>query len=172
MYDNILNIEEHDDHINIVGLNEPYASTPNYTLTIPEIINDKKVVSISKLGSNNNLEKVVLPKTIERIEKDCFHWNTNLKEINLEDTNLKYIGENAFSACESLEKIKLPATCNVVDEAAFQHCKNLKEVDLSLTHMKYISAYAFRYCISLEDLKLPSDLKYIYINTLFGIVIN
>ncbi len=89
-------------------------------VTIPEKIKNVPVVHIYKeafdaaCGSddffyenndNTNIERVVIPDTVETIGEDAFYGCKKLKEVKL-SANLKRIGDNAFYNCASLENLE------------------------------------------------------------------
>ncbi|MGP1414206.1 MAG: leucine-rich repeat protein [Bacillales bacterium] len=158
MFDDVVLIEENDSYIKVVGLNEPYISTPDYKLTIPALINDKEVTNISGLNRNNNLKEVVLPNTVKYIDKEAFDLDRNLEKINLEDTKVEVIDDYAFRFCDKMETINFPSTLKSINESAFEGCI-FKNLDFSSTNLENISKNAFFGLVELTDVKLPSSLK-------------
>ena len=57
--------------------------------------------------SDDHLEKVILPSTLQIIGKDAFGNRVNLKDINL-PKNLTSIGDGALSYCGKLKSIEIP----------------------------------------------------------------
>ena len=75
-------------------------------------------------------EKVVLPDTLEVIEKYAFSDCQELKEV-VWPNGLREIGEAAFSNCCLLERVDLPESVEKVGDRAFAFCTNLAEVNIS-----------------------------------------
>ena len=59
-----------------------------------------------------SLIEIIIPDSVERIEKDAFYYCTGLTTVTM-SKNIKYIGEGAFGYCESLSNIVI---WNSVDE--------------------------------------------------------
>ena len=91
----------------------------------------KNVTVIKQYAFNNmaELKKVILPKTIKRIE--CL----------------------AFYNC-GLEEIVVPEGITEIETATFAKCSNLTKVVLPTT-LKYIRTNAFAWCDSLEQIEVP-----------------
>ncbi len=97
-------------------------------VVIPETYNGYKVVDIgypSALDSTpkpfkncTNLEKIILPNTIEFIGYYAFSGCTHLKELVLPDS-LKEIYVNAFTNCTSLEYLIIPDSVTSIASYAF-----------------------------------------------------
>ena len=104
--------------------------------------------------SGKNVYRVVIPKSVEKIEDRAFEGCKNLREVLFEEgSKLKVVGENAFNGCSSLRNIQLPdcveeigldafnssglesfvapPSLRVLRQSAFQDCKNLKYVKLN-----------------------------------------
>jgi len=72
------------------------------------------------------LEKVVFsPNTELTIGASAFNSCTNLKSINLENTNLTVINVRAFSDCTSLTQVTIPQSVTTIGAAAFYNCEKL-----------------------------------------------
>lgn len=70
---------------------------------------------ITSIGKNAFYEckaitSVSFPSTLESIGDQAFKTNTELLEINLENTKVKTIGTSAFEGCNKVAKVALPAT--------------------------------------------------------------
>jgi len=124
----------------------------------------------------SRLEKVVLPPTVTKIEKDAFANCVSLKDICLE--NVTTIKDGAFHNCESLAEINLQMANDIGEKAfmgcvrlkkatlpqiqkltakLFENCHSLKEVDIPL--VEEIEPRGFKECGNLEKLELPSIKK-------------
>ena len=98
------------------------------------IYNGKKYI-ITEIGSgcfsnNANLRTIVLPKTIEIIEKYAFLGCTQLTKINI-PFDVTKIGEGAFQHCCQLTSIYILCLVKEIEQYTFWGCKNLKEIHIS-----------------------------------------
>lgn len=144
---------------------------------VPEKIQEMPVTIIGKWSFSrgiqksgektpDNLVKVSLPETLEKIESGAFQRNYKLSEVNLpqnitliEDstfafcgfTNLvlpntvKKIGKRAFMANWKLNSVEIPSSVEFIGENAFSGCRNLKNIKISGTNT-VIEPNAFQYC--------------------------
>lgn len=87
-----------------------------------------KVAFIDIFGNGmQSLNKVILPKNINKIQGGAFANAKNLKTINIPE-GVTYIGSGAFRGCISLNNITLPSTLKKIDDDAFYGCWNLRKV--------------------------------------------
>lgn len=146
-------------------------------VVIPPYINGKVVCGIERIFQNNKeVERIIMPDTIEHIYTETFKKMSNLalvqlpskitklpysiftdceklKYINLE--NIKAIDEYAFENCKSLEYVCLKSV-EQIEQFGFASCQNLKSI--SLPNVKKIDRYAFERCINLESATLNDEL--------------
>lgn len=137
-------------------------------------------------SSSSALSKVVLPKTIVKIEDGAFLGCGHLTYINLEDcVNLTYIGEHAFESVSlsnvtipnnvtelgssafkkaAITYIILPEKLEIIGSFAFEGCGKLKEISVP-DSVKSIGASTFAGCAFLEKVKLPNNSSFITINS-------
>ena len=84
-----------------------YAGTEPM-IVVPERIGSCSVAGIDPLAFENcPAETVILPKTIERIEKDAFR-GAALSELSLFD-NIEYLTDASFAGCENLATVRISA---------------------------------------------------------------
>ena len=94
-----------------------------------------KTIEMWSFYNSANLETVVFPKdcAIESIDKGCFNECTSLSYINLDNcTNLKTIGDAAFSGCTTIDKLALPDS---LESIGFQALYNLGELELASDYL-------------------------------------
>lgn len=106
------------------------------TVEIPEKIGGLPVTEIGTEAFYNDehkdknvMKKVVLPKTIKKIDDAAFADNEKLSDINIPDS-VTYIGARAFEVCKSLEKITLPEGLKTIGDQAFTWCQSLTSVTI------------------------------------------
>ena len=109
------------------------------TLTVPEEIDGKTVVSI---GENfiygEDWDGVELPDTITNIDDYAFYYCTNLTSINL-SAALESIGDYAFYYCTNLTSIDLPAALTSIGTSVFSGCSSLTAINVDSGNTVYSS---------------------------------
>ena len=140
------------------------SSTQQYNIADRCQILDQKVIevpdeidlySVEEIGKwsftgNKVVEKIILPKSVKKIDKYAFAYCPNLKEViapgvedcgiyafdncqslvNVEMPNLTYANTGVFRNCTSLTNAKL-GILDEIDNHAFFGCKNLKLIKTS-----------------------------------------
>lgn len=153
-------------------------------IVFPDCVDGKMVVSIGSTalgdakpkGSERvNVESVVIPKGIRRIESNAFLGCKALKDVSLPD-GLDSIGENAFKNCKALSRISLPegirfignyafvgsgirsvilpGSIGSVSKGIFSNCKQLSNVTI-LEGISTIQSEAFSGCKAIASIVLP-----------------
>ena len=112
-----------------------------------------------------NLEKIVLPKTLKSIPFQSF-FSLSLKQIKIPE-NVTSIAGEAFAFCDNLESIVLPSRLKKISHHLFAECKSLKSVVLSKS-IEEIEMGAFYNCESLKSVKLPKNLEKIGYRAFYG----
>nr|WP_314801505.1 leucine-rich repeat protein [uncultured Capnocytophaga sp.] len=82
-----------------------------------------------------NLKKVILPNTIEVIDREAFANCTALTSIKLGGNKLDEIGNNAFSGCTKLTRIDIPKNVSRIRGGAFDDCNALQTIILRHTEV-------------------------------------
>lgn len=129
-----------------------------------------KTVSKGAFRLNKTLEKIILPKGVERIEEQAFANTEKLITTELPST-LKFLGKSAFHSCDALEYIDIPKDTEIELEISdtfygaknirgdhFHSCKSLKRVTLPNT-IKHIAGFMFSDCENLTEIKLPESVE-------------
>ncbi|MDD4290632.1 MAG: leucine-rich repeat protein [Clostridia bacterium] len=124
---------------------------------IEEVVIPEGITTIAQyvFGHCGSLKKVVLPSTLTSIGSGAFLNDNKLSEINLENTKLVSIGNNAFQYVKGITDLRLPSTLMVLESAAFVNCINIRSVNLEDTKIAYVGESMF-YNSSLQSVKLPS----------------
>lgn len=88
-------------------------------------------ISPNAFINHPNLEEVVIPEKIEKLNEKLFYGCTKLKKVKL-PTSLKEIKDEVFKNCQSLEVVELYdlAALNKIGNGAFENCVNLKTVTM------------------------------------------
>lgn len=107
------------------------------SVIIPENIQDKNVEVISEGAfANTNIEAVILPDSLKRIEGDAFKNCSNLKSIDLSGLRQCEIYSDAFSY-SGLNDIYFPDDTSLISNTAFENTpwkENALIYDISETH--------------------------------------
>lgn len=75
-------------------------------IVVPNEIDGRPVTTIGKDAFKSyDLNSIILPDTLQKIDTDAFNYCTQLKEIKIPDS-VTYLGE-AFNHCENLETIEI-----------------------------------------------------------------
>lgn len=112
----------------------PLAS-PEKVYTVPEGI---ETIGRHAFQNARNIEKVILPHTVVRIEDSAFDDCKNLFVIELPDS-LGFIGAWAFHGCDSLKRMSIPANVTEIGAYAFGSCECLEWISVSCTNAAFVS---------------------------------
>lgn len=118
------------------------AVIPDY---VDHIVNDA--------FSGRNIESIVIPDSVTKLDRNVFKDCISLKSITLNNTitalpaffaagcislteinfgnTLETVGNSAFYGCTSLAKLSFPDNVKRIDNAAFAYCGGLEELDLN-----------------------------------------
>ena len=120
--------------------------------------------TLTNIGSyafqNAQFIEITFPTSLTSIGTGAFYGCSSLKRVlNLENTQLAGIDNNAFYSCTSLAEITLPASLTSIGESIFYGCSLLARVlNLENTKVTSIQNAAFRKCYSLAEISLPDTL--------------
>ncbi len=130
-------------------------------LTVPDVFDNRLVMAIGKkcFFYANELDKIILPPSIKRIEAHGFFNCEKLTQIVLPD-HVEYIGDQAFENCFALRSIALSKDLREIGAAAFRNCNELAELELP-EGVEIIGARAFSSNEKLVYFGFPSTLKQI-----------
>ena len=137
-------------------------------LVIPETIEGMPVVAIDgSRFSKSNIESVVFPTSLERIEESAFAECSRLTSVSFAaEGNLKIIGRYAFQNCP-LTCVSIPASVETIDDYAFKFNSSLTSVSFAAEgKLKKIGSYAFQYC-PLTHVVIPSSVQEIAGNAFY-----
>lgn len=94
---------------------------------------------------------------IDFIDTLAFSDCRSLESIDLSNSSITEIPENAFSNCTSLKTVKLPSTVTKIADDAFADCKKLEEIQgLSNCKISEIGKDAFAGCYNLKTFDISS----------------
>ena len=131
-------------------------------LDIPSEIKGKTVTEIEEnafYSSDNNIEEIIVPSTVEKIGDYAFDNIETLKKITLSE-GVKEIGQTCFGENTSLTEINLPSSLKVISVGAFGLCPSLEKVTIP-EGVERIEANAFVNCEKLKEIHIPSSVTFI-----------
>ena len=98
----------------------------NGELRIPDGVTE---IAKNACAQNFELERVIIPASVQKINDNAFCECDELLEIEFEGEMLDFLGASAFSDCTSLKQVVLP---NIKDMGSycFEKCENLQMVTL------------------------------------------
>lgn len=132
-------------------------------LVIPETIEGMPVIAINgSRFSKSNIESVVFPTSLERIEESAFAECSRLTSVSFAaEGKLKIIGRYAFQYCP-LTHVVIPSSVQEIAGNAFCDCKILTSVSFAAEgNLKKIGEYAFQ-GTALTHIDIPASVENIY----------
>ena len=108
--------------------------------------NNLDTIPSFKFKDCRKLRRVTFTPSLRRIENNAFESCTRLKEIDLEATEVTFLGDYAFYYAEHARKLTVPAVLEHIGDRAFYRCLGFEEVDLSKTKVKSIGLRTFCSC--------------------------
>ncbi|MBQ9786507.1 MAG: leucine-rich repeat protein, partial [Clostridia bacterium] len=139
----------------------------NDCLSIPQGV---KVIGNGErvLQSGAHPKKLIVPSSVEEISKFAFS-DSDLKEIIIDGTNLKTIGEGAFCDSQFIKNVTIGGnSLAVIGKNAFNTCYQLKTITLPNSVVS-IGEAAFLNS-GLTEIKLPPKLTTITDSCFFGCI--
>ena len=95
-----------------------YNELSEKIIEVPEGITKICESAFGFKNENDCVEEIVLPASVQVIERDAFYGRSKLKKINIPD-NVKEICRHTFACCGKLERIYIPASVEKIDVSAF-----------------------------------------------------
>ena len=134
-----------------------YSNSNDKEITIPNIINGKKVTSIGEraFSSCASLSSIIIPDSVTSFGEGAFYNCTSLVSITIPDS-VTSIGYCAFSDCISLTSITIPDGVTRIDGATFYNCTSLTSITIP-DSVTSIFDRAFYGCTSLTSITIPDS---------------
>ena len=100
-------------------------------LIIPEYLGGTqvRVVAASSFKGRKDIESVVFPSNLTRIEESAFYGCEKLVNVSFPNA-LKTIGASAFRSCKGLFEVYFPDSVETIDGSVFADCNNIYGVSL------------------------------------------
>ena len=140
-----------------IGENALYNDTKINSLSLPSSIERIKSGAFWKASNLKNVTFADKGKGLKTIGMYAFADCSSLESIDLSNSSITEIPENAFSNCISLKTVKLPPTVTKIADDAFADCKKLEEIQgLSNCKISEIGKDAFAGCYNLKTFDISS----------------
>ena len=140
-----------------IGENALYNDTKINSLSLPSSIERVKRGAFWKASNLKNVTFADKGKGLKTIGMYAFADCSSLESIDLSNSSITEIPENAFSNCTSLKTVKLPPTVTKIADDAFANCKKLEEIQgLSNCKISEIGKDAFAGCYNLKTFDISS----------------
>lgn len=143
---------------------DSYYGIKNSNFVIPSEIDGKTVTEIGTAAfayaflADGATQKVTIPATVTEIGQHAFLSSSGLKQIVFESgSQLKRIGDSAFSGCSELISAVLPSGVEEIGSMAFADCSSLAGTFTLPTAMTDYGACAFVGCDSLTGFNLSAS---------------
>ena len=148
--------------VNVICLNgNPFSEwngkldclSPNFVHECDILFNKDKSEIIS--FRNQKIESYIIFSNVKRIGDSAFSGCRSLSNIIIPDS-VTSIGDGAFYGCSSLTNIVLPDSVTNIGSNAFRDCSSLSNIVIP-DSVTSIGDYAFEGCASLSDIVVPDS---------------
>lgn len=140
-----------------IGENALYNDTKINSLSLPSSVEKVESGAFWKTSNLKNVTFADKGKGLKTIGMYAFADCSSLESIDLSNSSITEIPENAFSNCTSLKTVKLPPTVTKIADDAFADCKKLEEIQgLSNCKISEIGKDAFAGCYNLKTFDISS----------------
>ena len=121
--------------------------------------NGVKEISDSTFENDKCIQKITIPKSVEKIGGLAFNGCTKLSGLKFDpSSSLQIIGSCVFSGT-NIKTVKIPKSVKIIDAWAFGYCKELSVVEFEPgSKSEKISKFAF-VDTALKEIKIPKSVK-------------
>ncbi|PKK85844.1 MAG: hypothetical protein CVV63_04835, partial [Tenericutes bacterium HGW-Tenericutes-8] len=137
-------------------------------VVVPSYLGPNKVIGILEGAfSYTDIESIVLPTTVEELQGAVFTNNNNLTSLDLSNTQVEHLSDQAIYRNEQLTNLSLPYQLQTIGKQSVADNPNLASLIIpsSVTEIEY---EAFMNNESLQQIQLPSSLYAIEGNVFLG----
>lgn len=105
-----------------------------YCTSLAEIALPDTLTSIGAYAfQNGSFEEITFPASLTSISSSFYGCGKLKRVLNIENTQLTSIGDNAFRYCSALTEISLPASLTSIGRQSFQGCSSLQYIRIEAT---------------------------------------
>lgn len=104
---------------------------------------------------NGSASEITIPLGVNKIGKDAFSGNNNLKSVYIPD-DVVTIDYAAFENCKNLEKVRIGEGVREIGASAFSGCQNLAVANIP-RYVEKIGSGSFAACQSLSDISVDDN---------------
>lgn len=147
----------------LTGFSDEYYKNPTAFGSYDGILIPKEVTSIKMdsfadaLPSNIKIIKFEDGSQLRQVGVRAFKNNSGLEQIDLSNTVVTDIDQNAFIGCTSLKLISFPSTLSTISNYAFSGCTSIENLDFSSTNLLTCGSAVFQGCKALKQIKFPNQ---------------
>ena len=136
-----------------------YTSTTDTIATVPAKIEGMPVtvIGVSAFAYKTNLQKIILPDSITRIEHRAFEACSKLTELIIPD-KVTTLGIGLFEGCTALEFVYFGEGITSIPSSCFYNCSSFIGY-ISASPITSIGDSAFRRCTALEYVYLDDGIE-------------
>ena len=123
-------------------------------INLPQTYNGKVISGVNFEG-DENLEKITIPNTVDKIAANAFRDCISLETVVIADAS--EIGSRAFQGCVSLKNITFSEKLNKIEGFAFMFCESFESfIFPENSMMNFIGNHAFSSCLKLKEISIPN----------------
>ena len=116
-------------------------------------------ISTGKLIRATSKSEITVPSIVLTMEDGAFYGLSSLKKVDMSQTPITYINDDAFRNCSSLSTVVLPEDLKTIGDYAFFKCSSLSSVELQdCEKLSSIGVSAFYGCSSLNKVEFAKGL--------------
>ena len=131
-----------------------FADCSNLTsVTLNEALTDIGQSAFQSSG----IASITIPAAVDSIRANAFMYCYNIAPLFAGNSQLKYIGQEAFYNCYYLSSINLPNSITSMGSSVFGACFSLETANIP-TSMTSIPAYLFSGCSILNAIEIPAGI--------------
>lgn len=118
--------------------------------------------NLTSLGANvfqngYELQRIILPNTIEDIQMGCFEGCTSLEYVNI-PLGVTELGSCCFESCFNLRTIQLPSSIKEIGWRCFRECRSLGSIEFPKGLTK-IGSECFSWCYGLTTVVIQGEIE-------------
>ena len=154
-------LQDDEEGVDLIGhgrevITSEYAMGSSWASKIA-IVDGVKTIGECAFINFNNLKKITISASVEKIERCILYGCENLEEIELKN-GIKEISDEAFRNIKNLKTISIPGSVEKIGNFAFAGCEGLEEIELS-DGIKGISERAFKNISNLKKITIPGSVE-------------